>query len=352
MRLPNVTFLFVYALTNSGLCGAQSFWRPNHFDQLDLKRTVVAKATIANGKTTISLLIPTWQSEQVTIQQAAVTVSTEARTRTETRSDGTQVEVPYTIQVPIESKVDRLVTVSKPKGHKRVDFPIEHFKFWQLDGRQLDDNTITGLLKEPRHLLSLDQGISQYTPDPFYSSILNPDTLVMAFSNAVFPESERIVRRAPSVVAIPSVAAQESTVIEITNRERARQGLPALRRSEQLMEAARKHSRNMASKRILSHQLDGSDFLRRAEAEGYKFAGGGENIAEGALNSPDVVSMWMQSPGHRSNILDVNYTEIGVGFATDANGRRFDTQIFGRPLPTKHEDPPSSGSGHNTASQK
>ncbi len=56
---------------------------------------------------------------------------------------------------------------------------------------------------------------------------------------------------------------------------------------------------------------------------------GGENIAEGALNSVDVVGMWMRSPGHRQNIMNGEFKEIGVGHAFDKNGRRFDVQVFG-----------------------
>jgi uncharacterized protein YkwD len=315
-------------------CSGQSFWRPNHFDQLDLKRTVVAKAVVVNGSTTISLLVPTWQQEQMETRQPTKTTTMETRTKTETQSDGTQVEVPYQVQVTLDTTVERVVNISKPLGQKRVEFPIENFKAWLIDGRQLDQVTLTELLREPRHILALPQGISRFTPDPYYSSILQPNTLVMAISNTAFPESERIAPRSSAAVQPPTIAVQEATVIELTNRERAKHRLPELKRNEQLMEAARKHSQNMAAKRILSHDLEGKSFLDRAQAEGYKFAGGGENIAEGAINSIEVVSMWMKSPGHRSNILDASYSEIGVGFALDANGRRFDTQVFGRPATT------------------
>jgi uncharacterized protein YkwD len=295
-------FAIVFAFSTPK-CHAQSVWQPKQLEQIDLKRTLVAQARTSDGKTTILLLIPTWKQEQVIIEE-------------------------------------KTITLSKPQTQKRVDLPIDNVKAWTLNGHQLDDITIADMLRDPKHVLALPEGVRQYTPDPYYATILQPKTIVLAVSKTAFPASEKVTR--PAAVANRnspnSVAMDENIVIDQTNKERAKAGLPPLKRNEQLMESARKHSRNMAAKRILSHELGGTNFLTRSEAEGYQFAGGGENIAEGARSSIEVVSMWMQSPGHRSNILDANYTEIGVGFAFDANGRRFDTQIFGRPTPNSSVD--------------
>ena len=64
--------------------------------------------------------------------------------------------------------------------------------------------------------------------------------------------------------------------------------------------------------------------MERSEKEGYHFAAGGENIAEGAFSSWDVVSMWMRSSGHKKNLLSRDYTEIGIGTPWDSRGRRYD----------------------------
>lgn len=120
-------------------------------------------------------------------------------------------------------------------------------------------------------------------------------------------------------------------VVTETNRQRAAHGVSPLTSNPQLAAAAQKHADNMAKQRMLSHTLNGQGFLERATSEGYPFSAGGENIAEGAFSSWDVVGMWMRSPGHRANMLSRDYTEIGIGTAWDSQGRRFDVQVFGHP---------------------
>ncbi len=128
-----------------------------------------------------------------------------------------------------------------------------------------------------------------------------------------------------------SLAAIKQTVVSETNRERGLVGREPLVPSRELEVAAQKHADNMARQGILSHSLDGRGFMDRAIAEGYQFSAGGENIAEGAFSSRDVVGMWMRSPGHKENMLSADYSEIGIGTAWDALGRRYDVQVFGRP---------------------
>ena len=131
-------------------------------------------------------------------------------------------------------------------------------------------------------------------------------------------------------------------VVTESNRERSVNGAKPLLVNKLLNASAQKHAENMAKQRKLSHSLDNQDFLQRSEKEGYKFASGGENIAEGASSSTDVVGMWMRSPGHRRNLLSHDYTEIGIGTAWDSLGRRYDVQVFGFPqaiLPSPIETP-------------
>jgi uncharacterized protein (TIGR03000 family) len=122
-----------------------------------------------------------------------------------------------------------------------------------------------------------------------------------------------------------------SAVVSETNRERKLAGCEPLVFNSKLASAAQKHADNMAKQRVLNHTLDNQDFMERAAAEGYLFSAGGENIAEGAFSSFDVVGMWMRSPGHKKNMLSTDYSEIGVGTAWDTQGRRYDVQVFGRP---------------------
>ncbi len=85
----------------------------------------------------------------------------------------------------------------------------------------------------------------------------------------------------------------------------------------------------MIDKNYFSHQSPtyGSPFSMM-ENFGLKFSAAGENIAMGQSTPQEVVSSWMNSPGHRSNILSSVYTEIGVGLAINSNGISYWTQMF------------------------
>ncbi|WP_297991095.1 CAP domain-containing protein [Anoxybacillus sp.] len=115
-------------------------------------------------------------------------------------------------------------------------------------------------------------------------------------------------------------------VIDLTNKERARAGLPALRADAQLSSVAQKKSEDMRKNNYFSHTSPtyGSPFdMMRDFGVSYRTAG--ENIAKGQRTPQEVVNAWMNSAGHRANILNRNFTHIGVGF--DGNGNYW-TQMF------------------------
>jgi uncharacterized YkwD family protein/spore coat assembly protein SafA len=136
-------------------------------------------------------------------------------------------------------------------------------------------------------------------------------------------------------ITIPAVttSSQENEVIRLVNVERARAGLPALKANWQLSRVARYKSADMANKGYFSHTSPtyGSPF-RMMESFGLRFSAAGENIAYGQRTPAEVMRDWMNSPGHRSNILSRNYTEIGVGLAKNKNGVCYWTQMFMKPL--------------------
>ena len=107
----------------------------------------------------------------------------------------------------------------------------------------------------------------------------------------------------------------EEQVLQLLNRERSRQGLSALTANPLLQEAARNHSADMALQDFFSHTgADGSDFTDRIEDTGFSITGmSGENIAAGYTTPEAVVQGWMDSPGHRENILNPEFTQIGIG---------------------------------------
>ncbi|MFV2178112.1 CAP domain-containing protein [Actinomadura sp. LOL_011] len=120
----------------------------------------------------------------------------------------------------------------------------------------------------------------------------------------------------------------ESTVIALTNAERADAGCSPLRADERLMAAAERHSADMAANGYFSHTSQNGDTpWDRMEAAGYT-SPGAENIAKGYSTAEAVVRGWMDSPGHRRNILNCDLRAIGAGMADGPDGKLW-TQTFG-----------------------
>jgi uncharacterized protein YkwD len=130
--------------------------------------------------------------------------------------------------------------------------------------------------------------------------------------------------------ATDGITALEDLVTELANDERVAAGCEEqLRTDERLRTAARGHSQDMADHDYFSHTgLDGSSPSDRARRAGYP-GGVGENIAAGYRTPEDVMRGWMDSDGHRANLLECEYVAIGVGLAYDAGGRPYWTQNFG-----------------------
>ncbi|OQP05215.1 sporulation protein [Geobacillus sp. 46C-IIa] len=109
--------------------------------------------------------------------------------------------------------------------------------------------------------------------------------------------------------------AYEQQVVELTNKERAKYGLPPLQVDLALSKVAREKSRDMAVNNYFSHNSPtyGSPF-EMMKKFGISYTAAGENIAKGQRTPQEVVNAWMNSEGHRANILNKNFTHIGVGF--------------------------------------
>jgi uncharacterized protein YkwD len=127
----------------------------------------------------------------------------------------------------------------------------------------------------------------------------------------------------------------EQTLLHLTNAERVKHKLPPLTANPILFSVARAHSANMARHGQMSHVLDGKSPFDRLNAAGYRYSWAGENVAYGYgayANPATIFQGWMNSAGHRANILSPHYTKIGLGVAQDAQGRVYYTQLFARPL--------------------
>lgn len=126
-----------------------------------------------------------------------------------------------------------------------------------------------------------------------------------------------------------------SVLVEETNAQRTEESLGTLTINPLLEQAARLKAEDMAAKGYFSHDTpDGKTpwyFLREV---GYRYQAAGENLAVNFTDSSDVTRAWMNSPSHRANILNGNYTEIGIATARGTykgSDTVFVVQFFGKP---------------------
>lgn len=137
------------------------------------------------------------------------------------------------------------------------------------------------------------------------------------------------------VLMIPdtnSLASYEQQVFTLVNKERANRGLQLLTYNTEVARCARFKSQDMINKGYFSHTSPtyGSPF-KMMENFGIRFSAGGENIAYGQRTAQEVMNSWMNSAGHKANILSAAYTQIGVGVAKASNGTLYWTQMFIKP---------------------
>ncbi|HHW38259.1 MAG TPA: SafA/ExsA family spore coat assembly protein [Bacillales bacterium] len=134
-------------------------------------------------------------------------------------------------------------------------------------------------------------------------------------------------------LTIPTVNGEksiETEVIRLTNQQRAKYGLPALVADWELSRVARYKSIDMRDKNYFSHTSPtyGSPFTMMKNF-GIRYSAAAENIAAGQASPQEVVNSWMNSPGHRQNILDSRMTHIGVGYTNGGGSyRHYWTQMF------------------------
>ena len=126
----------------------------------------------------------------------------------------------------------------------------------------------------------------------------------------------------------------DAELLQLTNEERRKAGVPALQLSPQLDRAAQGHAEDMVRNNFFSHTgSNGSTLVTRVEAAGYAYSFAGENIAAGGATPAQTIQQWMNSPGHRQNLLNRNFTQIGFGYVSapsTAYGHYW-VQVFGTP---------------------
>ncbi|TQM10040.1 CAP domain-containing protein [Pseudonocardia kunmingensis] len=129
------------------------------------------------------------------------------------------------------------------------------------------------------------------------------------------------------VPATPALADDADTVVALVNEEREAAGCSPVSVDDALTEAAGRHSRDQAERGEMGHEgSDGSRVGDRATDAGYRWSSIGENVASGTTSPERAMQLWMESSGHRKNILNCKFQDIGV-----ARVDGYWTQDFGTP---------------------
>ena len=177
------------------------------------------------------------------------------------------------------------------------------------------------------------------TTAPAAAASGTPDSKPAAPAAPVTPAAGTTPAPAAKPAAAPVVVRQENlltqeeqSIVDLTNNERARYGLPAFTPTPALMRIAREQSQLMATYRVMSHAVGGRHLTHRLQQAGYPTYTVAENCAQGQGSPQAAVQTWMASAGHRNNLLNRGYSEIGVAMVWGSDGRPYYTQVFSVPV--------------------
>ena len=154
---------------------------------------------------------------------------------------------------------------------------------------------------------------------------------------------EMAAEAAEMSAALGDLAAIRKAMLARVNQERATLGLAPVRESAALDRAAQAHADDMVRRSYFGHQSpDGATVVNRAAKAGYSSASLGENIAQGEKTVDEVMIWWMASAGHREQIVNAGYTDLGVGLAYAEKNGSFSVvwvQAFGSPARSQRARP-------------
>lgn len=197
------------------------------------------------------------------------------------------------------------------------------FIFATVFGQDRDERLGLGADAGPVAAIGADAPL----PDENATPTFQPSPAASAVASAAPPPASP----APSPAGTDKITTLENKVTALINKERAAAGCKIVTKDDRLWKAARAHSADMAKNNYFSHTgRNGSSFVDRAVAAGYpRQSVAAENIAYGYATAEAVVDGWMNSDGHRANILNCSHKTTGLGLAY-RNKTPYWTQVFGR----------------------
>jgi uncharacterized protein YkwD len=222
-------------------------------------------------------------------------------------------------------------TVAGPSSAAEIAAPVA-----------IDENAVATAKKKPKASAPAPgKTTAMPKPDRKASQVIKPQLsrpVKPRFTPKVTPaptetqptESTPTETSAPVSTGAPSMSDIELEVLDLTNAERAKAGCTALRGDDKLALAAREHSTDMGVNGYFDHNSqDGTSPWDRIRKAGYD-SPGAENIAAGQTTAAEVMAAWMNSPGHRANILNCQLKALGVGYYKGSKGYgTYWTQDFG-----------------------
>jgi uncharacterized YkwD family protein len=273
----------------------------------------------------------------VSVAQRQSSVLTPEGQQPETGEGGAEAQ-----NVDAEPSLTASATQESSEGDQGENLKITATPTATLSGSQSGDSPTQTPTATPRPTNTQNSSAATSTPQPTNTPV--PPTATYTFTPV--PETEPTFTHTPTATMEepggedpPSCdpagnSSFEAEVINLINQERTNEGLPALSSQSQLTSAARTHSDDMACNNFFSHTspTTGSPF-DRISAAGYSYSAAGENIAAGYGSPVAVVDGWMNSSGHRANILSTDFTQIGVGYAywADSDYGAYWTAVFASP---------------------
>ncbi|MGW4897418.1 CAP domain-containing protein, partial [Kitasatospora sp. NPDC004240] len=175
-----------------------------------------------------------------------------------------------------------------------------------------------------------DSATPTTTPTPSATATATPTATTRASATATTAKPSSTAKPA-NTPATGTAAEYAQQVADLVNAQRAQNGCGPVTVEARLTTAAQNHSEDMAARGYFDHASpEGHHADYRIEQAGYRWSAWGENIARGQKDPAAVMNAWMNSPGHRANILNCSFKQLGVGVRTGSGGPWW-TQVFASP---------------------
>ncbi len=196
---------------------------------------------------------------------------------------------------------------------------------------------------DPTHHVVPPAGGTTIPPQPTFTAPTTP-----APPTATAPPPPPLPPGDGIAPAPPAIDPRVQQVLQLVNSERSRAGCGPVHLETRLSSAALVHSQDMAERNYFDHiSPDGSSPADRVSEAGYDWSGTGENIASGYDTAQEVMDGWMSSEGHRKNILNCDWADMGIGIVDVGPDAPYWTQEFGT-RPNGYDRSSDQPAGGNT----